>query len=209
MEEWGLSEIQDSECGFSAGTGMACDKACTGELQMAKLGKTFAKMTIKHILFKNWVWLPRHRYKFKRRKISNTKHIRVCPDTGFLLRKKPLDMLKHTCRENNFNISFHSWSYLSFQKLQNILLTFCLHSAWSLSKLTQFPFFKSLYFSKVLYLIFYARQTDTSQNTLSQRTSRNTSWRGLGHIFSGWAVHSEIQPVFALCEQSKSLGEWV
>lgn len=87
---------------------MACDKACTGELQMAKLGKTSAKMTIKHILFKNGVWLPRHRYKFKRRKISNTIHIRVCPDTGFLLRKKPLDMLKHTCRENNFNISFHS-----------------------------------------------------------------------------------------------------
>lgn len=53
MEEWGLSEIQDSECAFSAGTGMAsCDKTCTGELQMAKLGKTFAKMTMKPL--KKW-----------------------------------------------------------------------------------------------------------------------------------------------------------
>lgn len=52
MEEWGLSEIQGSEWGFSAGTGMASrDKACTGELQMAKQGKIFAKMIIKHILF--------------------------------------------------------------------------------------------------------------------------------------------------------------
>lgn len=79
-----MSETQDAECGFSAGTGMAsCDKACTGELQMTKLGKTFAKMTIKQILFKNGVWLPRYRYTFKR-KTRNTKHIRVCPDTGFL-----------------------------------------------------------------------------------------------------------------------------
>lgn len=61
-------------------------------------------MTTKQILFKNEVWLPRYRYKFKRKKIRNTEGIRVCPGTGFMLRKKPLVMLKHTCRKNSFNI---------------------------------------------------------------------------------------------------------
>lgn len=75
---------------------------------MAKLGKTFAKMTVKHNLFKNGVWFPRYTYKFKRKKTRNTKGIRVCPGRGFMLRKKPLDMLKHTCRKNHFNISFNS-----------------------------------------------------------------------------------------------------
>lgn len=73
-----------------------------------QLGKAFWRKTIKYILFKNGLWLPRHRYKFKRRKNGNTKGVRVCQGTGFLLRNKPLDMPKHMWRKNNFNISFHS-----------------------------------------------------------------------------------------------------
>lgn len=47
---------------------------------------------------------------------GNKKGARV-PRCSDVLRNKCLDTPKHTCKKNNFNISLHSWRYLSFRKL--------------------------------------------------------------------------------------------